>query len=1122
MGQRKKIAILVGQADGHYQKQFIENFFRKAFQNDYDVCVFSTYKMKQDQNEYQIGESNIFNLIPYEMFDAIVFMVNTIWTVGVIERLEETIHARFKGPVIVVEGESQYFPTIWSDGYHSVRELVSHLIEVHGYSDIAFLSGKKWDLHTKSRVRAYREVMEQYGLKVREDRIFYADFDYQSGEDCAKQLYEHREDLPQAIICVHDNLTNGLCDALEKNGIRIPEDIAVVGVDIAADEKTCPEALTHVTMSAKQCGICAAEYLIACLAGEEMELKLIQADFVLGHSCGCEKRPVQVSDSSKVRYVKEQTGGGFFAADRFFPEEILKQKNFKDFVHTVYSNLSFLQDIESFHLCFTSYWENLNQHLLVDNPGTKYTEEMLYAIRYDRTKEENSRISFTDTFQTSELLPALEEEREQPAGYFFTPVFFESQCFGYAVLTYGSQAKGYDALYRMWIDAVCWGIECVRRIELIRALQSDEIRQKVTDKYGWYQDNVATVMTSLSMEEREELDEVEQILNENQLTYYFQPIVSAMDGEIYAYEALMRSRSKKNISPLCIIKYAGLLNRLVDVERATFLNVLGIIEQKQDLFDGKQVFINSIPGIKMDNRDLVRVEDKLYENPGVVVIELTEQKELEDDVLRDMKIVFDRWGIGLAVDDYGTGYSNVSNLLRYMPNYVKIDRILLSDIQKNTQKQHFVREIVEFCHDNEILALAEGVETVEELQIVIWLGVDLIQGYYTARPSAEIISSIDGKVKSEIKHFQQERQDGIAKNLYVAGKTSRVSLNSLVKGEYKNIVVGREDMTYKDITFVGTPGQEANIHIDIQSGYSGTITFENVHFSTTKQRPCIELDSECDVTLILKGDNTLQGGGIRVPENSKLTIEGDGNLSIILRSMENYGIGNDFSSRHGMLIFNQDGEINIDANGQKGIIIGSGLGGSIAIHKGKYVFHVNGEMYVGIGSYAGDETLIIHYNNIEIDMMVASGLGFGSVEGNADIDICHSAILYRVGGTEAVAFGSMYGKQATVRIHEANVKIHQNTQKSTCIGSLTGSTDFCMENAAVSISTSGKEALAFGGNNDNVRMNLHRSSVSVFVKSSLNRDTMAKDENIRMVNCTYQGSINGIKLERLGVDENFE
>ena len=1118
---RKRMAILVGQTDEHYQKQFIEGFFDQAFQNDYDVCVFSMYRKNQEEKDRETGETNIFNLIHYEMFEAVVLMMDTIRAAGVVERLDEVIHRKFKGPVIAVEGESRFFSTIWVDGYHSVKEMVSHLIEVHGYKDIAFLTGKKWNYRVKIRLQAYRNAMEQHGLKVREDRIFYGDFKYQSGKLCAKQLVEHREDLPQAIICLSDDMTYGMYDTLKEEGIRIPEDISVVGVDMSTGTHKCSETITYETVPARECGSTTAKYLMAQLAGEETELVNIPSDLVLGDSCGCGTQTVQEQRPVAADHMTEYMKNGFFSAEKSLPEEILAKKSFKEYIQTVYSNLYMLGDIDSFHLCLTQYWENLGQHLKEGNPGTKYTEKMLYVIRYDRGNEINSRISYTDTFQTSELLPVLNEEREKPAGFFFTPVFFESQCFGYAVLSYGAKAQSYDTFYRLWISTVCWGLESVRRIETINALQNNDTSWEHMDKFAWYKGSAATTMAGLSMEERRELDEVEKILDGNQLTYYFQPIIRAKDGEIYAYEALMRSVPPKDISPINIVKYANLLDRLADVESATFLNVLGIVERNREAFQDKLVFVNSIPGIKMDNRDFVRIEDMIHNNLGTVVIELTEQTEIEDDVLREMKAVYSRLNVELAVDDYGTGYSNVSNLLRYMPNYVKIDRILLSDIHENPKKQHFVREIVEFCHDNNILALAEGVETIEELRTVIRLGVDLIQGFYTGRPSAEIISSIDGKVKSEIKHFQRERQDGMMKNLYVAGETARISLNGLVKGGYTNVVVGQEGMRYKDITFSGIPGLETDIHIEVQSGYSGTITLEDVYFSNVKRRPCIELDDACDVVLKLKGDNMLQGGGIQVPENSSLTVEGDGNLNIKLSSTEHYGIGNDFSSKHGTLIFNQDGEINIEANGQKGILIGSGLGGAIAVNRGKYVFHANGEMYVGIGSYAGEGLLMFHDCNIEMDMMLASGIGFGSVDGSMDIRIWNTTITYNVGGSEVVAIGSMHGKHVTVDIHDANINICQNAQKSTCIGSLIGSSDFSIENASLHISATGKETLAFGGYNDDVKLNMSYSGIFVSIKSLLNTETMAKEENIRIVNCTYQGRINGKESNRVGIDVDF-
>ena len=63
-------------------------------------------------------------------------------------------------------------------------------------------------------------------------------------------------------------------------------------------------------------------------------------------------------------------------------------------------------------------------------------------------------------------------------------------------------------------------------------------------------------------------------------------------------------------------------------------------------------------------------------------------------------------------------------------------------IEDSPQKQHFVKDIIDFAHDNDILALAEGVETEDELMTVIMLGADLIQGYFTAKPEKEMLQSV--------------------------------------------------------------------------------------------------------------------------------------------------------------------------------------------------------------------------------------------------------------------------------------------------------------------------------------------------------------------------------------------
>ena len=758
--RRKRIAVFVGQADENYQSKFLSGMLERAFSKNMDVCVFSMYRKYQFTEEREKGESNIFSLMNPTLFDGVVILKDTIQTPGVSDVVEERVHDFFQGPVLVIEKESRYYDSICVDDYEAIKELVHHLIQVHGYKKIAFLSGKKLHPHSQNRLRAFLDAMQEHGLSVREDWLVDGDFWYTSGEQCADYLISLNEALPEAVVCANDQMAIGLCEALEKRNIFVPADIAVVGYDSIEEGQTSPKTITSAELPAGECGRYAADYMDHKINGGQPPKFQAKPRMMIGESCGCTEGNMPKRSFCRERWGTENSEMGFRSVYSMMEEEFFDQVSLMEFISTVYSYVYQLREAESFHLCMCSQWKYLKNDgedqtvstLHVKNDG--YPEKMIYAIRYNKNRKDN-QISLTDTFSTSEMLPELSMKRDDPCAFFFTPVFCGSECFGYAAISYGNLPKSYDDVYRMWISAVARGFEGIRRCCILQTL-SAKVDQIHVSKF----DMGNAAYENLSKKEREEYRLVAQILNQNLLTYFFQPIVRTTDGSIYSYEALMRTTTKSWISPLAIIKYAGMQGRLSDVERATFLNVLRIVNEKKEAFRDKKVFINSIPGVKLYETDFKKVEEYLEKNADVAVVELTEEAELSDEDLEKTKEFYQRIHVETAVDDYGTGYSNISNLLRYMPNYVKIDRSLLSEIQNKPQKQHFVREIIEYCHDNHIMALAEGVETTEELQMVIHLGADLIQGYYTAKPSAEIIPEIDKKIRNEIKAYYQERQDG--------------------------------------------------------------------------------------------------------------------------------------------------------------------------------------------------------------------------------------------------------------------------------------------------------------------------------------------------------------------------
>lgn len=568
-------------------------------------------------------------------------------------------------------------------------------------------------------------------------------------------------------------------------------------------------------------------------------------------------------------------------------------------------------------------------------------------------------------------------------------------------------------------------------------------------------------LSALTEQEQAELAEAQRVIDENLFGYHFQPIVRVSDGEIYSYEALMRPQSTLCPSPYHIMKYAELTDRLDDIERATFLNILGIIDSGKDGFGGRRVFINSIPRTKLTETDYAQVCALLEKHSETVVVEMTEQAELGDEEFDRIKEQYERMNIKIAVDDYGTGYSNVQNLLRYMPNYVKIDRSLLSEIQNSSKKRHFVREIIEFCHDNDVLALAEGVETADELRTVIHLGVDLIQGYYTARPNAVIADSIPPEIRQEIKHYRQEREEGKQLHIYIADKTERILLDRLSKENYSCILVGKNGDG--DITVSGMPGMDTRIHIEIVNGYKGTVILENVVLWNKNGRPCIDVGENCEMRLAVLGMNHLKKGGIRVPESAKLIIGGEGKLNITIDGASSYGIGNDLNSRHGELIFEQGVWIDHHAC-QTGVCIGSGLGGTIRILHGQFGLNFAGaQTGVGIGSLYADTDLDIFACNISMEVSLVEGAAIGSVSGSCRAYIHSAAVKLYLSGKNVVGIGTISGETCETEISEANAVFNLLADHCSAVASLKGDTTFKLSRAGMHITAEGANALAFGG-----------------------------------------------------------
>lgn len=644
----------------------------------------------------------------------------------------------------------------------------------------------------------------------------------------------------------------------------------------------------------------------------------------------------------------------------------------------------------------------------------------------------------------------------------------------------------------------------------IQALLEAAISKKRMIKFS-RRDIVGFMGDGYELQDERQKQLVSEVLAGNMLYYVFQPIVDAKTGSIYGYEALMRARTDEDISPMAVINQATKDDRLYEIEHATFFNVLKRVDENKEIIGDKKIFINSLPGYQLEDVDYSKIEHKYKELFDNLVVEITEQGEMDDDGFDLLRERCMRGGFKLAIDDYGSGFSNPLMLLKTMPDYVKIDRLLISGIENDPKKQHFVRSIVTFAHDNGFLALAEGVETQNELSALIHMGIDLIQGFYTAKPKEEIIAEIPEHIKNEIIDTNNAAKPGSHRKMYIVNKEKEISLTRISLEGYNGMIVSQPE-----ISIIGNLDYVADMHIRIKDGTDCKIVLRNVHLSNVDKLPCIDVGNNARLTLVLEEDNIFDGIGICVPHTAKLRISGKGNLMINASHMQSYCIGNEWTKAFGEIEVGTDGTLVLNLTGNRAVGIGGGIykdGYGVRIVRGRLEFMIEGVTSIGIGSITGEAPILMRDCNISMDMRVSAGIGIGVWNGQQDIDMQNVLINIIGSGNVLSGIGSVEGEFGKVRLHSAHISMELSGKRVYGIGNLAGGMDVALSNFQFDYHGEGKSVLGIGSYDRNGLLSMVDGLINMEINSEDAYGIKAAKENVMTNRITKSIVINGYESE---------
>jgi LacI family transcriptional regulator, repressor for deo operon, udp, cdd, tsx, nupC, and nupG len=221
-GRTKTIGVLAPFVSRWFFSKAIEGADRELHARQYNLSLFNL-------GGHGSNRERLFSkTMVYKQIDALLVLCMAL-SHDEIEHLQ-----KIDIPLVIVGGHVEECPYIGIDDYAAASTAVRHLIDL-GHTDIALLHGDdETDLNfdvPRVRIQAFQDVMHGAGLPVRPEWDVWGDFTVHSGQEAFRRLWAVAGPKPTALFCASDEMAMGVIFEANKAGVRVPEDLSVIGID---------------------------------------------------------------------------------------------------------------------------------------------------------------------------------------------------------------------------------------------------------------------------------------------------------------------------------------------------------------------------------------------------------------------------------------------------------------------------------------------------------------------------------------------------------------------------------------------------------------------------------------------------------------------------------------------------------------------------------------------------------------------------------------------------------------------------------------------------------------------------------------------------------------------------
>ncbi|SMC22575.1 diguanylate cyclase (GGDEF) domain-containing protein [Clostridium acidisoli DSM 12555] len=273
-------------------------------------------------------------------------------------------------------------------------------------------------------------------------------------------------------------------------------------------------------------------------------------------------------------------------------------------------------------------------------------------------------------------------------------------------------------------------------------------KQQTREKYKIFKEN----MYNYVIKTKEAIDSIEKAVDRKEFIVYYQPLIDSKLNIVYGMEALIRWDKKELgiLSPAYFIDILENTGMIIEVGKFVFEEACKKLKQCEEIgHEDLSISIN-VAEIQFEEKDFLSFIEKTIKdtnvNPKKIIIEITERILMSQSeyVIETLQKIREK-GIKIYIDDFGTKYSSLNYLFRFPIDGIKIDKSFIDKINESKKELTIVKNIINLAEEIGIEVVAEGVEEKRQLESLIDINCNKIQGYIFSKPidSNEIINYLN-------------------------------------------------------------------------------------------------------------------------------------------------------------------------------------------------------------------------------------------------------------------------------------------------------------------------------------------------------------------------------------------